>query len=79
MSKMNISVPDSLLRQAQEVADREDVTVDQLIASALAEKMAALMTVEYLKARAARGDAHSFRRALDKVPDIETDPVDHFQ
>jgi len=79
MSKMNINVPDSLLKQAQEVAAREDVTVDQLIATALAEKMSALMTVEYLRTRAARGDTHRFRQALDKVPDIEPDPVDRLQ
>ncbi len=79
MSKMNITVPDSLLKQAQEVAEREDVTVDQLISTALAEKMSALMTVEYLKVHAARGDAHRFRQALDKVPDIEPDPVDRLQ
>lgn len=79
MSKMNITVPDSLLKQAQEIAAREDVTVDQLISTALAEKMSALMTVEYLKTRAARGDVHRFRQALNKVPDIEPDPVDRLQ
>ncbi len=79
MSKMNINVPDSLLKQAQEVAAREDVTVDHLISTALAEKMSALLTVEYLRTRAARGDAHRFRQALGKVPDIEPDPVDRLQ
>ena len=79
MSKMNINVPDSLLRQAQEVAEKEDVTVDQLISSALAEKMSALMTVEYLKTRAACADKDKFRQVLDKVPDAEPDPPDRYQ
>lgn len=54
---MNIKVPDSLLKQAQEMAEQEDTTVEQLINSALAEKMAAWKTVEYLNGRAARSDS----------------------
>ena len=76
MSTMNIKVPDSLLKQAQEMAEREDVTLEQLVASALAEKMAAWMTVEYLKERAARGSRQRFQQAIDKVPDVEPEEVD---
>lgn len=78
MSTMNIKVPDSLLKQAQEIADKEDVTLEQFINSALAEKMAALMTVEYLKERAARGDRQKFRQALSNVPDVEPEAFDRF-
>jgi predicted transcriptional regulator len=73
---MNVKVPDSLLRRAQEMADREEVTVEQLISSALAEKMAALMTVDYLKARAMRGDRGRFKQAMNKVPDATPEEVD---
>ncbi|HEX8708885.1 MAG TPA: hypothetical protein VF723_11630 [Pyrinomonadaceae bacterium] len=73
---MNIKVPGSLLKQAREMAEREDVTLDQLIASALAEKMAAWMTVEYLEKRAARGARQRFERALDKAPDIDPEEAD---
>lgn len=76
MSTLNVKVPDSLLKQAQEMAEKEDVTVDQLISSALAEKMAAMMTVEYLKKRAARGARGKFNRALDGVPDVEPEEFD---
>jgi hypothetical protein len=79
MSTMNIKVPDSLLKQAKEMAEQEDVTVEQLINSALAEKMAAWRTVEYLKERAARGDRDMFERAMSKVPDVEPDAFDGLQ
>lgn len=39
--------------------------------NALAEKVAALMTEDYLEARARRGNATAFRQALDRVPDVE--------
>jgi predicted transcriptional regulator len=73
---MNIKLPDSLLKQAQELAEKEDVTLEQFISSALAEKMAAWRTVEYLKERAARGDRQKFQRALSKVPDVEPEVFD---
>lgn len=76
MSTMNIKVPDSLLRRAREMAEKEDMTLEQLISSALAEKMAAWMTVEYLEKRAARGSRHKFQQAMDKVPDVEPEEAD---
>lgn len=79
MSTMNIKVPDSLLKQAREIAEKEDVTIEQLISSALAEKMAAMMTVEYLKARAARGDRRKFQEALDNVPDAAPEAFDRLE
>ncbi len=67
----NLSVPDSLLKQVRELAEKEGVTLEQFISSAMAEKAAAWMTVEYLKQRAARGDKQKFMRALSKIPDTE--------
>jgi predicted transcriptional regulator len=79
MSTVNIKVPDSLLKQAKEIAEQEDVTVEQLINSALAEKMAAWRTVEYLKERAARGDRSKFEQAMSKVSEAEPEAFDRLQ
>ena len=76
MSTMNIKLPDSLLKQAQEMAEKEDVTLEQFISSALAEKMAAWRTVEYLKERAARGSREKFEQAMSKAPDVEPEVFD---
>ncbi len=45
--------------------------MNQLIAPALAKKLSALMTEEYLEKRASRGNREKFERAMSKVPDVE--------
>ena len=67
MSSISLRLPESLHKQARELAEREDISINQLIATALAEKMSALMTVEYLAERAARGSRQQFDRVLRKV------------
>jgi hypothetical protein len=76
MSMVEEVIPDSLMKQIRELAEREGVTVEQFISSAAAEKAAAWMTVEYLRARAARGNRKNFELALERVPDVEPDEDD---
>jgi hypothetical protein len=45
--------------------------MNQLITLALAQKIAALSTEDYLLERADRGDRGRFERAMDKVADVE--------
>jgi hypothetical protein len=52
------------------------VTVGQLLASALAEKVSALAGPGWLEARAARGDRARFEAALGQVADVEPDERD---
>lgn len=75
MSSISLRLPDSLHRQARALAEREDISINQLIATALAEKMAALMTGEYLAERAARGSRKKFDRVLKKVRAQDRAPV----
>lgn len=76
MSMVEEVIPDSLMKQIRELAEREGVTVEQFISSAAAEKAAAWMTVEYLRARAARGNRKNFEHALEHVPDVEPEEDD---
>lgn len=69
MSTISLRLPESLHAQARALAEREGISINQLIATSLAEKMSALMTSEYLEARAARGSPTAFRRVLKKVKD----------
>jgi len=71
LGTISLRLPESLHKRARELAKSEDVSINQLITTALAEKMSALMTVEYLEARAARGDRGRFDRAMAKVRDTE--------
>ena len=50
---------------------RENVSMNQFITLALAEKISALMTEEYLAERAGRGSRDKFERAMRNVADVE--------
>jgi len=76
MSALSLRLPQSLHRKLREVAEREGISINQLITSAVAEKMSALMTEDYLQARAARGSRRKFASALAKVADVEPDASD---
>lgn len=76
MSTISLRLPESLHKKVRELAKAEDVSINQLISTALAEKMSALMTVDFLEERAARGDRGKFERAMSKVRDTEPDEGD---
>ena len=76
MSAISLRLPESLHKQARELAEREGISINQLIATALAEKMSALLTGEYLEERAARGDRRKFERVLRMVRDRAPVPGD---
>jgi hypothetical protein len=65
---MSLRLPESLHARARELAKREGVSINQLIATALAEKISALDTVAYLEERASRGSREAFLEALDNTP-----------
>ena len=71
-----MSLPESLHKQLQRLADREGITMDQLAASALTEKVAALLTNDYMAQRSQRGSKASFENALTKIKDVEPDATD---
>lgn len=76
MSSISLRLPESLHKKARELAERENISINQLIATALAEKMAALLTGEYLAERATRGRRAKFDRVMRKVRDVEPDEGD---
>lgn len=76
MSTLSLRLPESLHKKVRELARTEDISINQLITTALAEKISALMTVEYLETRADRGDRGKFERALGKVREGEPDEGD---
>jgi hypothetical protein len=76
MSAISIRLPESLHRLARDIARQDQVSMNQFIASAVAEKVSALTTEQYLKERAARGSADKFRAALAQVPHVEPEAFD---
>ena len=71
MSTIRLRLPESLHDSARALAAKESVSINQLITLALAEKVSALMTEEYLGKRAKRGNRLRFEKAMAKVSDIE--------
>lgn len=78
MSTLSLRLPESLHRKIRELAERDDISINQFIATAAAEKAAALLTVAYLEERAHRGDAKLFDRVLARVPDVPPVPGDEW-
>jgi hypothetical protein len=76
MSALSLRLPNSLHERARELARREGISINQLVSAALAEKMSALLTEEYLETRARRGSRGRFEAALSQVPDVEPDHED---
>ena len=76
MSTLSVRLPDSIHARLKALAERERVSMNQLITTALAEKLSALDTEEYLEARGKRGSRKRFLKALDAVPDAPPDDRD---
>jgi hypothetical protein len=73
---VSVELPESLHAAAGEFARASGVTVGQLLASALAEKVSAMAGSEWFAARAIRGDRARFEEALDQVADVEPEERD---
>jgi len=79
MSTISLRLPNSLHEAARELAEKEDVSLNQLISLALAEKVSALMVEEYLGERAKRGSRKKFQRVLNKVAGREPEGAERLK
>lgn len=68
MTTLNLTLPNSIQRHLQEMADMDGVPIDQFVMSAVSEKISALTAETYLCTRASRADSVAFRTILDRVP-----------
>lgn len=76
MSVLSVRLPESLHKMAKNVAEEDNISLNQFIATAVAEKVAALTTENYLKSRAMRGSRKAFDQALAIVPAVEPEKFD---
>jgi predicted transcriptional regulator len=67
MSTMSLRLPDYLHKNIREIADSEHISVNQLVTTAIAEKVSALATEKYLNAIAAKGSGQVFDAVMEKV------------
>jgi len=76
MSTIQVQIPDSLQKSLYDLAGRDGISIDQFISTAIAEKLSALMTENYLKERAKSGSQLKYEAILAKVPDVEPEEYD---
>jgi predicted DNA-binding ribbon-helix-helix protein len=71
MGALSLRLPESIHRHIREIAKAEGVSINQLISSAITEKISAIMTEKYLQKRADRANIKDMESVLNKVADRE--------
>jgi hypothetical protein len=68
-----ISLPEDLLKKADEVAAFEHLSVEQFLSARLSEQFAGL---DYLRQRAECASDEKFRASLRQIPDVTPEDYD---
>ncbi len=76
MTSIETKIPDALYRQAQAIAEREQISLDELVAIALARQVSVWETRRTFAERDAKGDWKKAREVLSKAPDVEPENSD---
>ena len=76
MSELTIKVPDYLRKQAEALASRERISVDEVVSLALASHLSAWQARDIMQERAKRGSWANFKAVLDNAPDVEPEERD---
>ena len=71
MSALSLRLPNSLHNRVKALSIKDHVSINQFVSSAVAEKISALDTEEYIQQRAQRASRSKFLRALEKIPDVK--------
>lgn len=69
-----LRIPDYYKAEIEEL--KGNVSINQFIVNALAEKIATLRTVDYLEERATRGSVEHALQLLKNAPDVEPESYD---
>lgn len=70
MSTLTVELPESLKNSIEALAAAEGYTVSQFMASAAGEKLAVVLTMDYLRREANAGRRDDFEKYLEAVPDV---------
>jgi hypothetical protein len=76
MTKIEAQVPDYLARQALAIAERENISLDQIVALALSSQLPAWRGADPIEDRARRANLTEFDRILANVPAVPPIPGD---
>jgi hypothetical protein len=70
MSHYAVELPDALLSEAQAVAQAEQTSLEDFVLTAIAEKIAAARTTQYVRTSAARADPQAFQAVLEHITQV---------
>jgi predicted transcriptional regulator len=76
MSTITVRLPKSLHAKIKELAQAEGISMNQFLVIAAAEKIAALLTEDYLTREAQHGKHADFEKVLQAVPHVEPEDYD---
>ena len=76
MTTISTKIPDTLFFHAKTIAEREELTLDQFIALALASQISSWEIGQSFAERAKRGNWENAKKILANAPDVEPDIED---
>ena len=76
MKTIEAQIPEPVLKQAQELAARENVPLEQIISLAITQTVGVWSNESYVAWRAKRASREKFLDALKEVPDVEPPDFD---
>ena len=76
MSTLTISIPDSVRRRIESLAESDGVPIDAFVASVLSQRVAIADADSYVQRRAARGSAAQMLEILRAAPNVEPEAHD---
>ena len=76
MTTLQTQIPDSLYEQLKALAEKEKLSIDELVTLSLSAQVSAWKRKDDLEARAMRGSWEKFQQVLAKVPDVEPEDYD---
>jgi hypothetical protein len=78
MSTLSLRLPESLHSRVRILSKQDHTSINQFVSTAVAEKISALETEDYMNRRASRASRKKFEKALSLVPDVEPMEPDTF-
>lgn len=76
MKTLQAEVPELLLQEVKELAEKQNASVDQIVSVALAAQVSAWRTRESVASRAKRVNWQKVDEILARVPDVPPEPGD---
>ena len=76
MSALSLRLPESIHYHIKEIANKEGVSINQFVLVAVSEKISAIMTEDYLEARAKKAKKADFKKIMNKIPSRKPLPGD---